>query len=125
MATDLRQRVDALNRMIQEGKIIEAMNEFYTDDLVMGENDAPPTEGLAANLAREEDFVAHTTWHGLELKGVAVGDGVTMVQWWMDFHNTHYGARLAFTQVAVQRWRGDKIYDERFYYAPQPVEGDG
>lgn len=47
-----------------------------------------------------------------------------MVQWWMDFHNKSYGNRLALTQVAVQRWRGDKIYDERFYYNPRVVEED-
>ena len=124
MSVNLRERVDQLNHMIAQGQIMEAMRTFYTHDLVMGENDNPPTEGLQANLAREEDFVANTTWYGLELKGVAVGDGITMVQWHMDFHNTHYGNRLRFNQVAVQRWRGDKIYDERFYYTPTVVEGE-
>ena len=124
MAADLKARVDSLNQMITEGKIMEAMNEFYADDVVMAENDNPPTVGLEANLAREEDFVKNTTWYGLELKGVAVGDDVSMVQWWMDFHNKHYGDRMAFTQVAVQRWRGEKIYDERFYYSPVVVEED-
>ena len=124
MAVNLQERVDQLNRYIQEGKIMEAMREFYADDVVMAENDQAPHEGLEANLAREQDFVENTTWYGLELKGVAVGDGVTMVQWWMDFHNKQYGKRLAFTQVAVQRWRGDKIYDERFYYSPTEVMED-
>ncbi len=124
MAADLKARVDSLNQMITEGKIMEAMNEFYADDVVMAENDNPPTVGLEANLAREEDFVKNTTWYGLELKGVAVGDDVSMVQWWMDFHNKQYGDRMAFTQVAVQRWRGKKIYDERFYYSPVVVEED-
>lgn len=124
MAEDLKARVDSLNRMITEGKIMEAMREFYTDDVVMAENDNPPTVGLPANLEREEDFVANTTWYGLEQKGVAIGDDISMVQWWMDFHNKHYGNRLAFTQVAVQRWRGDKIYDERFYYSPQVIDED-
>jgi len=122
MAADLKTRVDALNQMILEGKIMEAMRELYTDDLVMGENDDPPTVGLEANLEREEQFVNNTTWYGLELEGVAVGDAVTMVQWWMDFHNKAYGNRLAFTQVAVQKWRGDKIYDERFYYSPRVID---
>jgi hypothetical protein len=124
MAVDLKARVDQLNLYIQEGKIMEALREFYADDLVMAENDNPPHVGLEANLVREEDFVENTTWYGLELQGVAVGDGITMVQWWMDFHNKQYGKRLAFTQVAVQRWRGDKIYDERFYYSPTEVEED-
>lgn len=124
MTVDLKQCVDQLNQHIQEGKILEAMREFYADDLVMAENDNPPCTGLEANLVREKDFVENTTWYGLELRGVAVGDGITMVEWWMDFHNREYGKRLAFTQVAVQRWRGDKIYDERFYYSPTEVPGD-
>ena len=122
MAVDLKQRVDRLNQMILEGKIMEAMREFYADDVAMAENDEAACEGLEANLVREEDFVNNTTWYGLELRGVAVGDDVTMVRWWMDFYNKHYGNRLAFTQVAVQQWRGDKIFDERFYYSPQVVE---
>lgn len=119
---DIEKSVNELNAMIQQGKIMEAMNTFYADDLVMAENDNPPVEGLAANLEREQAFVDNTTWHGLELKGVTVGDGISMVQWFMDFHNTQYGARMAFNQVAVQRWRDGKIYDERFYYSPTVVE---
>ena len=84
---EIRQRVDALNTMIQQGQIMEAMNEFYADDLVMAENDAEPTVGLAANLEREQAFVDNTTWYGAELKGVAIGDDTSMTQWWLDFHN--------------------------------------
>lgn len=119
--TDLKTQVDALNQLILEGKIMEAMNRFYADDVVMAENDNPAHEGLAANLEREQQFVDNTEWFGLELKDVAVGDGVTMVRWWMDFHNQAYGQRLAFNQVAVQKWRDGKIYDERFYYTPTAV----
>ncbi len=121
MSDTIRQRVDQLNGMILEGKVMEAMHALYADDLVMAENDSEPTVGLDANLEREQAFVDNTTWYGAELKGVAIGDNVSMIEWWLDFHNTQYGARLAFTQVAVQRWRDDKIYDERFYYSPQPV----
>ena len=121
MSDNIRERVDQLNGMILEGKIMEAMGEFYTDDVVMAENDNEPTVGLKANLEREQAFVDNTTWYGAELTGIAIGDGISMVEWSLDFHNTQYGPRLAFTQVAVQRWRDGKIYDERFYYSPQPV----
>jgi hypothetical protein len=30
---DIKQRVDALNAMIQQGEIMPAMREFYADDL--------------------------------------------------------------------------------------------
>lgn len=121
MKFDLQQRVNDLNDHIQNGKIMEAMRKFYSDDVVMAENNSPPTIGLQANLEREQAFVDNTTWYGLELKGVALGENLSTVIWDMDFHNIQYGARLAFTQVAVQQWREGKIVDERFYYSPQPV----
>lgn len=121
MSSKLRQRVDALNSMILQGRILEAMNEFYAEDVVMAENDQAPTVGLAANLERERAFVAATQWHDLELQDVVVDGQLAMVRWRMDFTNAAYGQRLAFTQVAVQRWADGKIVDERFYYSPTPV----
>jgi len=121
-ATTLRHRVDTLNIMIQQGRIMDAMNEFYADEVVMSENDAEATVGLDANLAREQDFVNNTQWHGLELKDVVIDGDTAMVRWWMDFTNSHYGQRLAFTQVAFQRWRDNRIVEERFYYSPSPVK---
>ncbi len=120
--TSLRHRVHTLNTMIQQGRIMDAMNEFYADDVVMSENDADATNGLEANLAREQDFVDNTQWHGLELKDVVVDGETAMVRWWMDFTNANYGQRLAFTQVAFQRWQDGKIIEERFYYSPTPVQ---
>jgi len=120
--SELRNRVDALNAMVLEGRVMDAMHEFYADDVVMAENDQDPTVGLAANLERERQFVANTQWHAAEVKNIVVDGDTSMVQWWLDFTNAAYGQRLAFTQVAVQRWRGDKIVDERFYYTPTPVE---
>jgi ketosteroid isomerase-like protein len=117
-----RARVDALNSMIAEGRIMEAMNEFYDDDVIMSENDGEPTVGLEPNLAREQDFVDNTRWYGAELKDVVVNGDVAMVRWWLDFHNANYGQRLAFHQVAYQRWQDGKIVEERFYYTPTPVE---
>jgi ketosteroid isomerase-like protein len=121
--TTLRHRVNTLNTMIKQGRIMDAMNEFYADDVVMAENDAEPTVGLEANLVREREFVDNTQWHGLELEDVVIDGDTVMVRWWMDFTNRSYGQRLAFTQVAVQKWRDGKIVDERFYYSPTPVEG--
>ena len=119
--SEIRDRVEKLNSMVLEGKIMDAMNEFYAEDVVMAENDNPPTVGLAANLEREQAFVNNTTWYGAEVKDVVVDGDTSMVKWRLDFHNVEYGPRLAFTQVAVQKWRDGKIIDERFYYSPQPV----
>ena len=54
---DLQHRLNDLLGYIRQGKIIEAMNEFYDRDTVMQDNANPPTKGLAANVEREKQFM--------------------------------------------------------------------
>ena len=49
---NLQQRLNDLFGYIRQGKIIEAMSEFYEKDTVMQDNANPPTKGLAANIER-------------------------------------------------------------------------
>ncbi len=51
---NLQQRLNDLFGYVRQGKIIEAMNEFYDKDTVMQDNANPPTKGLAANIEREK-----------------------------------------------------------------------
>ena len=53
---NLQQRLQDMLNHIRQGKIIEAMNEFYDKDTVLQENANPPTKGLAANIEREKQF---------------------------------------------------------------------
>ncbi len=63
---------------IRQGKIIEAMNEFYDKDTVMLDNANPPTVGLAANIEREKQFMSGVKeWKGCNVTASAVGDNVT------------------------------------------------
>jgi hypothetical protein len=107
---------DSLNRMVLEGKALDAMRRFYADNVSMQENADPPTVGLAANLAREEQvFGMIEAFHGMQLLSQAVGDGVTVSEWLIDA--TYKGQpRRASQQVAVRRWQDGKIVNERFYY---------
>ena len=55
--TNLQQRLQGLLTSIQQGKIMDAMNEFYDADTVMQDNANQPTKGLAANIEREKQFL--------------------------------------------------------------------
>src|SRR5688500_9176812 len=48
----------SLLQAIAEGRVIEAFQRFYAEDVRMQENEQPPTVGFAANLARERAFIA-------------------------------------------------------------------
>ena len=114
--TNLQQRLNDLFSYIRQGKIIEAMNEFYDKDTVMQENANPPTKGLAANIEREKQFMSGVKeWKGFTVTTSGVGDNVTFYESTSDFVATS-GVPVHIEQVSVAKWKNDKIVHERFYY---------
>lgn len=113
----LKEKIEDLNRMILSGQQMEAFEKYYHEDVVMQENSNPPTIGKAANREREiQSMQMIDAFHGAEVKAVAVGEDVTMVEWEMDV--TYKGApRMKICQVAVQKWKDRQIINERFYYS--------
>ena len=110
---------DSLNNLlsyIRQGKIIEAMNEFYDKDTVMQDNANPPTKGLTANIEREKQFMSGVKeWKGFNVTAFAVGGDVTFYECTLDFIATS-GQAVHMEQVSVAKWRNGKIVQERFYY---------
>lgn len=109
-------RLDDLLGYVAQGRIMDAMREFYADEVVMEEPMYGRTEGLAANLVREEGFVSSIK----EFKGFAVVRKATSetsafyentMDWVGVDGNTYH-----IEQVAVQEWKDGKIVHERFYY---------
>jgi ketosteroid isomerase-like protein len=114
--TNLQQRLNDLLGYIRQGKIIEAMNEFYDKDTVMQDNANPPTKGLAANIEREKQFMSGVKeWKGFTVTASGVGDNVTFYESTSDFVTTG-GVPVHLEQVAVAKWKNGKIVHERFYY---------
>jgi ketosteroid isomerase-like protein len=114
--SDTQVRLQELLDYIRNGRIMDAMNEFYADDVVMEEPAYGKTEGLAANLEREQQFVDSVAeFKNFETPAVAVGDGVGVYENVMDWKTTD-GQDVHVEQVVVQKWRNGKIVHERFYY---------
>ena len=112
----LQQRLKDLFDYIRQGKIIDAMSEFYDKDIVMQDNVNPPTKGLAANMEREKQFLSGVKeWKGFTVAASGVGDNVTFYESTMDFIATN-GQPVHLEQVSVARWNNGKIVHERFYY---------
>lgn len=113
---DLKTLVGELNHMILDGKILDAFEKFYADDIVMQDNNYPQRVGKDENRSYEEAFVAGLTeFRGAEVKNVLISDGISVVEWWFDYTHKDYGVRN-YIQVCVQRWKDDKIVEEKFYY---------
>jgi ketosteroid isomerase-like protein len=111
-----RERVRDLVAYVERGRILEAIDEFYADDVVMQDNHAPPTVGKAANREREQAFAALIAEvHENRAAAVLVDGDRAVINWRFDFTGTD-GTRYRFDQLAFQSWKGDRIVNERFYY---------
>ena len=110
-------RIRELLGFVQEGRIMDAMREFYAEDVVMEEPMYGSTRGLEANLEREQKFVDSVKeFRGFEAKNVSVGENSATYENVMDWVDVS-GQEIHVEQVAVQEWRDGKIVRERFYYA--------
>jgi hypothetical protein len=115
-AINLQQRLNDLFGYIRQGKIVEAMSEFYDKETVMQDNANPPTVGQAANVEREKQFLSGVKeWKGFNVTASAVGDNVTFYECSLDFIATS-GQPVHMEQVVVAKWNNGKIVHERFYY---------
>lgn len=115
--TDLAALETELNQYILDGRILEAFERFYADEIVMQENTAPPVVGKALNRERERAFFGSISDSKITLLGSAIGDGVTYSEWIFDLHFKD-GRRICMTEVSARRWQGGAIVHERFYYNP-------
>lgn len=115
---DIANRVRDLVGYVQQGRIIDAMYEFYAPDVRMQENNNAPTVGLEANVERERKFVDSVRqWKRFEVASIGVDAerGKAFVQSELEFEGVD-GKSYRTDQVAVQTWRDGKIVHEQFYY---------
>lgn len=115
--SNFQQRDQELNEMILQGKILQAFDEYYADDIVMEEDDKR-REGKEANREYEEQFVnALEEFHSAEIKarGVDEDNRVTFSEWANDMTLEGVG-RVQQKQVAVRTWNDEgQITHEKFY----------
>ena len=115
--------VENMNAMILQGKYWEAFDKYYADDAVRKIAGLAPLVGKDMIRQQAEDFVKGCTAFGSsEVKAVAVDedDNVSMVEQFVEWTHKFYG-HVRQNQVAVQRWRDGKIYEESLYLMQERV----
>ena len=96
----------------------EAIEAFYTPDASMRENQAAPRVGRDNLVARERAVLARA--RAVEsrcVRPVFVNGSHVIVRWifrfeWLD------GTRTQMEELAYQRWEGERIAEEQFFYDP-------
>ena len=114
--TTLQNRLEDLFSYIREGRILDAINEFYAEDVIMQENTQPPFVGRDTNLEREKQFLSTVKeWKRFDVTAKGVGENVTFYETVMDWVTTD-GTPVHVEQVVVAKWQNGKITHERFYH---------
>lgn len=116
MNTNLTENVNNFAKMIGEGKLLEAFDTYYSDEVSMQENEAAPRVGRDENRKAEEVFVnGLTKINSIVILGVAIGENYSVLEYQLDVEHKDYG-RINKKQVSVQHWKDNKIISEKFYY---------
>jgi hypothetical protein len=105
-----------LNKLVMEGKLMDAFEKYYHEDVQMQENGNAPVVGKEQNRQRELQFLSSITdFRGASVNGHAVGHNISFVVWNYDYTHKEWGVRN-YTQVSVQHWKDGQIIKEQFYY---------
>lgn len=115
----LKNNVEKLNALIREGKIMEAFEKYYGEEVIIQVNGNPSLKGKNENRKREMIFLQEIEkLNSAEVKSVTFGgaeDNVSMTEWEISIENKK-GEKKIIHRVNVQHWKDDKIINEKLYF---------
>lgn len=112
------QTLEAFIAMVEGGQHVEAIERFYTEGATMRENLQAPRVGrdrLVANERRVMEGTARV--ESTCVRPVLVAGDTVVVRWIFEFWK-HDGRRFRMEELAWQRWEGERIAEEQFFYDP-------
>jgi predicted SnoaL-like aldol condensation-catalyzing enzyme len=112
-----RARVDEFIAVVESGDHAGAIERYYTEDASMQENAAPPRVGRDLLVAHERGVLARMSRvDSKAMESVVEGDRVA-IHWIFELTD-HSGKVHRVDEIALQEWKGDLIFRERFFYDP-------
>lgn len=110
--------LDRFIATVEAGRTVEAIEAFYAEQAAMQENLDPPRVGRAALMAHEQRALSGV--QELEIRCIrpVLSAGDTVVVRWQIGYRTSGGRSVHFEELAYQRWEGERIVHEQFFYDP-------
>jgi hypothetical protein len=113
----VKQNVQELIALAEQGKFMEAIEKYYATDATMQENNAPPRVGLPALLENERRFLASIKSIESKVDSFVVDGNRAAINWIFEITNMK-GQKTTLNEIAYQLWHDGKIIREKFYYDP-------
>ncbi len=103
---------------VEDNRHVEAIKEFYTEQASMQENQGEPRLGRAALVAGEERVMARVKSVSSQcVRPVLVNGDHVVIRWVFNFEWLD-GSHMRMEELAWQRWEGEEIAQETFFYDP-------
>ena len=104
--------------LVEANAHAEAIEAFYAPHASMQENQSSPRVGRDLLVSRERAVLAKA--RSIEsrcVRPVLVNGSIVVVRWafrfdWLD------GGTMQMEELAYQRWEGERIVEEQFFYDP-------
>ncbi|MGO4289003.1 nuclear transport factor 2 family protein [Chitinophaga sp. RAB17] len=109
---DFKARVAAFHHLVGQGKFMEALDQYYDENVSSADNDGPAINGLEALRKAATGFLGNTTDMKMMLENSIVIDNYSVAQWHYQFTNSKIGA-VNYRQISVAHWKAGKIIKEQ------------
>ena len=103
---------------VEQNAHVEAIQEFYTENASMRENQAAPRVGREVLVANERQVLSRAeSVQSTCVRPVFVRGDLVVIRWIFQF-KWKSGSSTRLEELAYQRWEGERVAEEQFFYDP-------
>lgn len=103
---------------VEQNAHAEAIAEFYTVDASMQENLSSPRVGRETLIDNERKTLAKAkSVQSTCVRPALVNGDIVVIRWIFEFEWLD-GSTMRLEELAYQRWEGERIAQEQFFYDP-------
>lgn len=114
-----RERVEAFVALVEGACYVEALEQFYHPGATMQDNQQAPRVGLERLIADERATMARFAHMKTDpVTDLLIDGDKVMIRWRFTFTPAE-GPAVIMEELTLQRWDGDRIAEERFFYDPR------
>ena len=111
------QKAKDLFKMIEEGKLLDALDKYYHQNVEIIADDGKKRKGIEEARNYDKKFlkeIEEVIGGGVETIASDENRAITMVEFWIELKFKN-GNRKIINEVAVQYWDDDLVIKENFY----------
>lgn len=104
---------------VEQNAHVEAIQEFYTENASMQENQSAPRVGRDVLVENDRKALARAeSVRSTCVRPAFVSGDQVAIRWIFEF-TWNDGSASRIEEIAWQRWDGDRIPQEQFFYDPR------